>query len=940
MSTTNAIFYQPRPQFFDANGNPLSLGRLTFYAAGTSTLKPIYDEAFSQSTPLPNPLLLDIEGYVPSQGIWLGEGRYKLKVEACDDPQSPTPTYTELWTIDDVPGATELPTGQLSVIFIDTVINLPNLTPGVASLVYCTGYYNPGDGGEGYFQWAPNSMLPDDGGSVISPTGSPAQGRWKRLFPVGPTPAAYWGALNNAPSFVDGRLANAWTWCLNNNHQLYLQPGKYPIAASVSFGTSLQREGSLMIGEGVEFDGGSGSSVSIYVQTLDIQSTTGLITNFTISLIIKPAYAIEILPEWWYPTSYSGSDWYSVFKNIETNTEADKIESMHMTQQYDITATGAPSTDDIVFTKPHFHEGSAVNWEIGTFAVMNDITAEDNAYGFLLGSTAFNFKPSNTTVYASWYMTSGNDFSGSRWFIITNTATWGGIRYCDIVFDRFAIYTYTSNYYLSEDYLFSIKTEPNTVIDVQSPGIWVCDIVQDDNQLFTTGSALVYTRTSTLDFAWFGATYNSFTNVATNALVLTTVGSTCEGKTWTTKNATMHIGSSSTWTDGTQMNMIDCVIGTYPGWTSRDLLYSSAATRSLINCRFIGGCVVFNDGDLVADNCTFYGYDSFPVSSTGTGTIKFESCKFTGQSTRQSLTCETLIMEDCVVIGDGSNDPVIFTASNTPMTIIDNCKFTAVNVSPSSTVIISTGVCRITNNDLKQYSLDVLCTGSSVDGTIISNNTIERGGIDITNPEKLAITGNVLRGTNIPFTAYIRFTANNPGWIAKSITVTGNSFWNGKGSITTTENIASSGHIGCVVVNNSTDSTTASTYPLPSTTVNGYISDSWTSNTTNRVAKVEVSLAGKIIFPNNLNFPVFAGLAPTNFSLTGGASGSTDWANYNPSVQGLQMTAFGGSNKGAFTTTVTLPTVRWWISRPSLNTNTTAHITWLYTVVVNDNNLT
>ena len=84
---SNKIFYSsPRARFFDTNGNPLSNGRVSFYEAGTTTLKTIYTD-ITQTTPAPNPMLLDAEGYVRDQGIWLGQGRYKFKLDrAIVDP--------------------------------------------------------------------------------------------------------------------------------------------------------------------------------------------------------------------------------------------------------------------------------------------------------------------------------------------------------------------------------------------------------------------------------------------------------------------------------------------------------------------------------------------------------------------------------------------------------------------------------------------------------------------------------------------------------------------------------------------------------------------------------------------------------------------------------------------------------------------------------------
>lgn len=80
-------------QFFDANGDPLSLGKLYWYAAGTTTFQDTYiDQGETGSSP--NPVILDQEGRIPSQnGVWL-RGSYKLKITDSTD--------TEILTLDDI----------------------------------------------------------------------------------------------------------------------------------------------------------------------------------------------------------------------------------------------------------------------------------------------------------------------------------------------------------------------------------------------------------------------------------------------------------------------------------------------------------------------------------------------------------------------------------------------------------------------------------------------------------------------------------------------------------------------------------------------------------------------------------------------------------------------------------------------------------------------
>ena len=83
----------PKQQFLDANGNPLSGGKVYTYAAGTTTPLVTYTDS-SGSVPNTNPIILDSRG---EAAIWLGVASYKLKLT--------TSTDVEIWTVDNISGA-------------------------------------------------------------------------------------------------------------------------------------------------------------------------------------------------------------------------------------------------------------------------------------------------------------------------------------------------------------------------------------------------------------------------------------------------------------------------------------------------------------------------------------------------------------------------------------------------------------------------------------------------------------------------------------------------------------------------------------------------------------------------------------------------------------------------------------------------------------------
>lgn len=90
--TTN-IAPQPKLQFFDANGAPLSGGKLYTYAAGTTTPLASYTN-YGGGTANANPVILDSRG---EASVWLGTGMYKMVLK--------TSTDVEVWTVDNLNGA-------------------------------------------------------------------------------------------------------------------------------------------------------------------------------------------------------------------------------------------------------------------------------------------------------------------------------------------------------------------------------------------------------------------------------------------------------------------------------------------------------------------------------------------------------------------------------------------------------------------------------------------------------------------------------------------------------------------------------------------------------------------------------------------------------------------------------------------------------------------
>lgn len=106
---------QPKLQFFDNNGDPLSGGKLYTYVAGTTTPQATYTDETGTVTNT-NPVILDSRG---EANVWFGPGTYKLKLATAAD--------VEVWSVDDIGS-------QLSVADLATGIQTWLGTPTSANL--------------------------------------------------------------------------------------------------------------------------------------------------------------------------------------------------------------------------------------------------------------------------------------------------------------------------------------------------------------------------------------------------------------------------------------------------------------------------------------------------------------------------------------------------------------------------------------------------------------------------------------------------------------------------------------------------------------------------------------------------------------------------------------------------------------------------------------
>lgn len=181
---SNNLSPWPRVRFTDANGNPLSGGKLYTYRTGTSSPKASYSD--SAGTPNANPVILDAEGYAD---VWLADDEpYRFRLE--------NSAGVLQWQRDNMAGA-----AGANVRNVETIADLKLISGNSTSktTVSVAGYYAAGDNGGGMFWWNDASTATDDGGMVIKATAT-AVGRWIRICDSSDVWVEWFGAQGGSAS--------------------------------------------------------------------------------------------------------------------------------------------------------------------------------------------------------------------------------------------------------------------------------------------------------------------------------------------------------------------------------------------------------------------------------------------------------------------------------------------------------------------------------------------------------------------------------------------------------------------------------------------------------------------------------------------------------------------------------------------------------------------
>jgi hypothetical protein len=122
-----ALSPTPKLQFFDANGVPLSGGKLYTYAAGTTTPLATYTDATGQ-TANTNPVIANSRGEV---SVWLGALFYKFVLN--------TSTDSLIWTVDNISANASTQSTAVIATRGQTVVTVPTYISGGSMMVMRNG---------------------------------------------------------------------------------------------------------------------------------------------------------------------------------------------------------------------------------------------------------------------------------------------------------------------------------------------------------------------------------------------------------------------------------------------------------------------------------------------------------------------------------------------------------------------------------------------------------------------------------------------------------------------------------------------------------------------------------------------------------------------------------------------------------------------------------
>jgi hypothetical protein len=613
-------FTSPRPQFSDDNGSPLALGRVSFYEAGTTTLKNIYTDA-DQTTQATNPHELDAGGFVREGGVWLDEGRYKVLIEKSDGAGS----WVQEYVVDDVPGTSGAP-GELTGAIIGTMAELRLLDPGAFGSVYITGYYEASDRGEDWFIWDENLSSADNGGTIISPNGAPAFGRWVRNVQQAEIIPQIFGGMTDTTFGVASNFQSMIDWCNEVGNEEYrkilINPGVYYIDGNVDFDNNIDLE----IADRAFFASHPATSgtLSITCSNVNIVGANYNIVALDITLVFNPTdTTIRVNPQW-----FNGAPSFSALEQCAT-TSGTRDFQISSNLYIDPVETGSLSLPNLYFEKDAIFDNRSTSVSI----YINSVNA--GARSTPIFSNEFrNVRIDKGDMQAQWFNFSNDVKLEDMFFAVTDgnnierELTWSEP-------------TSVGGSNMTTLYRIDHHFKPGAVISC-SVDVLFNSITSGKYRIFDENGAGNYlTHDSSLKPEWFGAVSNSISHEAQNVVsfnkMFTDYGQqfpiTIDGG-----GLTYRFDSSITYSgagilkisnmDFTNTVLASGVFFNMNGRCEFDNVSISCIAPTMLSNN------ASTDVDNTFKNCYFYSLDavkkiiSFFYDVNKLGTTTFESCRF------------------------------------------------------------------------------------------------------------------------------------------------------------------------------------------------------------------------------------------------------------------------------------------------------------------------
>ena len=674
MATKMAV--NQRAQYLDTNGNPLSMGRVTFREVDSENEKSIYADP-NFDTELSNPVLLDASGFVPTSSIFYGEGNYSVLVERVTNPGEPIPNYAEEYLVPIVVGSDSiLSTGN--VVDISSVEELANLDIGTNSFVRCAQYYNRtvADQGGGLFKWYANSTAQANLGMIFAWTGS-TTGRFFRIGDGKSIRTSWYGVAGYTGASMTNRILQADAYCTSE-----LTPMLEFTEAEIGIVGTINIVSPVKINTGVrftQFDNNFAAKMVFNSDFIEVDGKTQpLVASISASLsVVFLNKQMDIYPAWLGAWGDGVSDDYTSFYNLRESTGNIVID-----KGYKLTASGSPSSN-LTLSKLYLRDGGYIINDIDSLTI-NFCYADDDAYNVFRGTSGdFTNYVFNFVGYAKWFF----EFTCSNDQLVSLRAA---LISKHLIWDRRTTYLLSPLQDCNEVFINEVKF--GTLLSSDSK-INFGQIIAGSYQVFTLTTVVPGYVGPKVDGAWFGA--NRFSTGSVTSIGI--------------KNAILASGDGLVDFNGVELEITGTV-----------LIPTNTSAYKIKNLNLKGDtntilAIQFTDVDTTITDSKIDG-----VEALGTSSIKLlnTDIMLSDVSQNVNLTCDSVTVKGCEIKAVSGQWVGLLSASGLNGTILND-------------------------NIIEGGKVDVYISGVSQTNSVSGNtfNKIKRIGTDTLTQTYLTVTG-------------------------------------------------------------------------------------------------------------------------------------------------------------------------------------------------------